>query len=145
MALDGLRQLAPLAPRLVAGLILTYHGYDKTLGAGAEGFRKYVSSFGLPAPEIMAEIAAWGEFAGGILLIVGLFTRFAALINCGTMVVAIWKVHMKGPVAEAIQNVPEYEFPLAVLALCVSLVLSGAGALSLDRFLFTGRGNRVVT
>jgi putative oxidoreductase len=145
MALDGLRQLAPLAPRLVAGLILTYHGYEKTLGDGATKFRAAVSSFGLPAPEIMAEIAAWGEFAGGILLIVGLFTRFAALINCGTMVVGIWKVHMPGEFTTAIKDVGEYQLPLAVLALCVSLVLSGAGALSLDRFLFPGRGSRVVT
>src|SRR5256885_15916015 len=68
------------------------------------------------------------EVFGAILLVLGLFTRAAALLLAIEMGVAIWKVHSTGSYL-AVHN---YEFPLAVLAGSFALATVGAGLLSLD-------------
>ncbi len=69
------------------------------------------------------------EFFGGWLLIAGLFTRAAALLLAGEMVVAIWAAHS----GRGILVVSEYELPLALAAGTFTLAATGAGAISLDR------------
>jgi len=76
------------------------------------------------------------EVFGAILLILGLFTRAAALLLAIEMGVAIWKVHSAGSYL-AVHN---YEFPLAMLAGSFALATVGAGLLSLDHLLFEGGG-----
>ena len=74
------------------------------------------------------KIAGVLEVFGAILLVLGLFTRAAALLLAIEMGVAIWKVHSTGSYL-AVHN---YEFPLAVLAGSFALATVGAGLLSLD-------------
>lgn len=139
-------RLAPLWLRLTAGSILCYHGYQKLFGGGdaMTHFTDMVRSFDLPfvgehAP-ILAQVAAWGEFAGGALLIIGFATRIAAIVNFWTMFVAIWKVHLAGVdliegIKTRIDGPNSYALPLVILGCCMSLFLSGAGALSVDAYL----------
>jgi putative oxidoreductase len=123
--LDRLQPLALLALRLVLGIIMLAHGYSKLFG----GFHKhaaFLSSVGLPW--WLAYFSTSAEVGGGILLIVGLFTRCAALAVCIDLAVAIWKVHWKnGLLAEH-----GYEFPLAIATIAFALVFLGGGPISLD-------------
>ena len=69
------------------------------------------------------------EFGGGILLIIGLATRFAALSVTATMAVAVFKVHWG---AFLLPNGMEYALTLGIVAL--GLIFTGPGRLALDYF-----------
>jgi putative oxidoreductase len=129
-SLNALQPLGLLALRIALGIIFFTHGYPKLahLGAGMQGF---FVQHGLPG--YFVYISGALEVFGGALLVLGLFTRPAALLAI-EMGVAIWKVHsVKGYLA-----VHEYEFPLALLTACFALATVGAGKISLDQPLFEG-------
>ncbi len=137
MTMTGLSRLGPLPLRLAIAAPLIAHGYQKLFVKDIQSFVESVKSFDLPYGEILAYVAAWGELAGGVLLALGFVTRLAALINAGTMFVAIWKVHLAGvDIIEGLQTRltgdHAYEFPLLILGGCLCLVFTGAGALSID-------------
>jgi len=111
--LDRLQPLALLALRIVLGIIMIAHGYPKVSG-GLSGWLAYCS--------------AAAEFFGGILLLVGLFTRIAALAILINMSVAIWKVHWKN----GLLGNGGYQFPLALAAIAFALIFLGAGPIALD-------------
>ncbi|MEW6991566.1 DoxX family protein [Colwelliaceae bacterium 6441] len=48
---------------------------------------------GLPFPELLANLAAWSEFLGGWLLLVGLLTRLVSIPLMFTMIIAATSVH----------------------------------------------------
>ena len=75
--LDRLQPLALLALRIVLGVIMVGHGYGKVFGGGLAQHVQRVHSLGLPG--WLAYPSAFTEFFGGILLIVGLLTRFVSL------------------------------------------------------------------
>ena len=81
---------------------------------------------------LMATLAGSAEFFGGLLLIVGLLVRPAALVLAATMVIAIATVHLKNGLF--LDN-NGYEFGLALLVISIGLVFRGAGSLSADRVL----------
>ena len=126
--------IAPLALRLAAGIIFAAHGAQKLFGwwggYGLEGTGQWMDSIGLTPGYWMALLAGSAEFFGGLALILGLLVRPAALALAVTMVVAIASVHLDKGLFMANNG---YEFGLALLAITVSLVLSGAGRYSLDR------------
>jgi putative oxidoreductase len=132
--LDRLQPLGLLVLRLVLGAIMVAHGYGKVFG-GLHKHVELVASLGMPG--WLAYLSTATEFLGGILLIVGLFTRVAALAVCIEMAVAILKVHLHAGLLG--QN--GYQFPLALAAIAFALIFSGAGPISLD-WLFTGGGGR---
>jgi putative oxidoreductase len=77
----------------------------------------------------MALMAGSVEFFGGILLILGLLTRPTSFVLAMTMIVAIFSVHIDNGLFMATNG---YEFALALIAISVSLMFSGAGKLSVD-------------
>lgn len=126
--LDRLRPWAPLALRMMLAVVFVYYGWKKVHG-GMEGFTKTVTGWGFPL--WLAKTAAWTELVGGVLVGVGLLTRLAALGLVGVMFVAVWKVHLH-------QGFGQLQFPLMCGAAALSLVLSGAGRLSIDSKLTRG-------
>lgn len=128
--------IAPLALRLSAGIIFVAHGAQKLFawfgGYGLEGTGQWMESIGLSPGYLMALGAGSAEFFGGLLLILGLVTRPTAIILVFTMLVAIVSVHL--PNGLFISN-NGYEFGLALLAMSVSIAVSGAGKLSIDMFI----------
>lgn len=152
MALTGASRLAPVPLRLAVGATCIYYGYETLFGEKAfDAFIQRVTDLGLPRPEILAQVAAWGALAGGIMLILGFATRIAALLNGATIGVMLWKINLGGDVsrfADVLQNNfnpadgSGYLTPLVLLLACLSLVLTGPGALSLDSLL-TNRKSRV--
>jgi putative oxidoreductase len=124
-SLNALQPLGLLVLRVALGIVFFSHGYPKLVHFGA-GMQSFFIQHGLPG--YFVYISAVLEVFGGILLVLGLFTRGAALLLAIEMGVAIWKVHS----ANGYLAVHNYEFPLTLLAGCFALTTVGAGMLSID-------------
>ena len=123
---------APFVIRITLGAIFIMHGSQKLFGAfngaGMKGTTDFIESLGFKPAVLWAWLLTLTEFVGGLGLIFGLLTRVAALGIVVIMVVAIARVHFNHGFF-----LPEgFEYSLALLAMALSLVLSGAGKLSLD-------------
>jgi putative oxidoreductase len=130
--------IAALILRVAGGAIFLPHGWSKVAGAGPGAFAADVAaSYGIPV--FFGYAAAYAELVGGILLIAGLLTRLDALLLTVTMAVATFVVQLP----EALYEVPAdaiktfvvlraIELPLALLAICVAILLTGPGRVSLD-------------
>ena len=130
--LENLKPLALLLLRLALGIILIFHGYPKLFTHTPDAMQGF-EHMGFPG--YFVYIAGVIEFFGGIVLILGLFTRIAALLVVAEMAVAIWRVHLpQGPVTQ----VKNYEFPLLLAAAAFTLATVGAGLISLDHGIFGG-------
>lgn len=131
-----------LALRIGAGIIFAAHGAQKLFGwfggYGLEATGGWMESIGLTPGVLMAALAGGAEFVGGLLLVLGLLTRPAALMLAATMVVAIVAVHIDNGLFMSNNG---YEFGLALLVISISLSFRGAGSLSLDRLLHTKLAN----
>ena len=127
--------------RLIAGLIFTAHGAQKLFawfgGYGLQGTGQWMESIGLAPGYLMALMAGSAEFFGGLLLIIGVLTRPTSFVLAITMIVAIVSVHLENGLFMSNNG---YEFALALLAISISLIMSGAGKLSIDNFLSTRLG-----
>ena len=134
-SLNSLQPVGLLAVRLALGVIFFSHGYPKLAHQGA-GMQEFFVQHGLPGNFVY--IAGVLEVFGGILLVLGLFTRGAALLLAVEMGVAIWKVHSAG----GYLAVHDYEFPLTLLTACFALATVGAGRISLDYPLFESGKSR---
>jgi len=87
--------LAPLLLRLYLAPVLMQAGYNKLshFEDTAAWFGNPDWGLGLPMPEVMTGLAAGTEFFGGMLLIVGLATRWISVPLMVTMIVAALTVH----------------------------------------------------
>ena len=117
----------PLAARIAVGLVFVTAGWGKlqNLGQVVEFFR----SLGIPAPELQAPFVASVELVGGLLLLLGLGTRFVAVPLAVTMVVAI-ATALWPDLEGAIDLLGKSE--LLYIVIFAWLAIAGAGAVSLD-------------
>jgi putative oxidoreductase len=119
--------------RVPVGLIFAAHGAQKLFGwfggYGLTATAGWLESIGIAPGLAFALLAGGAEFFGGLLLLLGLLTRPAALALAVTMVVAIFSVHIQNGFFMSNNG---YEFALALLAATLALAVSGAGKLALD-------------
>ena len=71
--------------RIIAGLLFLWHGSQKLFG--------FPGALPEGAPPFIIYVAGPIELVGGILIMVGLFTRWAAFICSGQMAAAYWMAH----------------------------------------------------
>jgi putative oxidoreductase len=115
---------ALLVLRVAAGLMMAFgHGLKKV--SELDKFIDSVTRHGLPLPEVLAPLAALSEFAGGLLIALGLLTRPAASLVLITMLVAAFWVHSADPFAKK-------EMALLYAGCMITLLLAGPGRWSLD-------------
>ena len=125
--------------RILLGIIFFGHGAQKMLGwYGGPGLANSMHAFTehLHLPSTLAFLVIAGELFSGIGLIVGLFSRIAALVIALTMVGAIATVHFRfGLFLNWFGNQKGHgiEYHLLAIALALVVVVKGAGAFSLDR------------
>ncbi|HWP84357.1 MAG TPA: DoxX family protein [Terriglobia bacterium] len=118
--------------RIVTGIVFCVHGAQKFFVDGLATFAGFLSQYGIPAPHLFSPVVAAVELLGGLALIVGVFTRWAAIPLAINMLVAGAIVHLpNGFFLPA-----GYEYTLVLLAASVSLFLAGSGAFALDNILF---------
>jgi len=127
--------------RIALGIIFIAHGAQKVLGLwGGKGFSAFIAGdppFAFMRPSwLWLAAAALSEFVGGILVLVGLLTRLGALSIAIVMIVAIFGVHWGAFFGRGI------EYPFALLAMTIALVIAGGGQASIDRLLMHGSGRR---
>ena len=126
--------------RLGLGVIFIAHGAQKVLGSfGGPGLKAFT---GFPAPFpfmkpawLWMGAAAVSELIGGVMLLLGLLTRVGAFLIACTMLTAIIGVHWPAFFA----NNKGFEYPLALLAGALALLIYGGGQASVDGMI--GRGN----
>jgi len=124
--------------RVVLGIIFCGHGAQKMLGwYGGPGLASTMRTFTehLHLPSTLAFLVIAGELISGVGLIVGLFSRIAALFIVLTMMGAIATVHFRfGLFMDwfGSQKGHGIEYHLLAIALALVVVVKGAGAFSLD-------------
>ena len=92
--LASLGDLGLLLLRWVTGAFLIYQSHDNVFSAARmDEFEKFLTQFGFAAPELMAPLSVYAQFACGILFILGLLTRWAGLVTAFNFSVAVWMVH----------------------------------------------------
>lgn len=129
------------AARIVLGITFFAHGAQKMLGwYGGPGFASSMRTFTehLHLPSTLAFLVIAGELFGGIGLIVGLFSRIAAVFIVLIMVGAIATVHFRFGFFLNWFGTKEghgIEYHLLAIALAFVIIVKGSGAYSVDRIL----------
>jgi putative oxidoreductase len=117
--------------RVALGVVFVYHGGQKLFGLfggyGLAGTAQWMGSIGIPLPYVSALAAGSAEFFGGLAVLLGLWTRVAAVPMVFTMLVAIVSAHWGKFDARA----GGMEYPLTLAAALAALALIGGGRLTL--------------
>lgn len=120
--------IALMVLRLVVGAVFIAHGAQKLFVFGVPGISSGFAQQGIPFAHIVAPLVSVVEFFGGLALVFGALTRFAALALTIDMFGALLFVHLKS--GFFLPN--GFEFVLTLAAVTATLVLMGAGAYSID-------------
>jgi putative oxidoreductase len=123
-----------LALRLTVGGLLAGHGAQKLFGAfgghGVKGTAQWLESLGLQPGHVWSVLAGLSEFGGGLLIATGLFAPLGTLGVMGSMGMASGTAHRGKPIWVTSGGA---ELPVTNIAVATALMLTGPGALSLDR------------
>ncbi|MGH7238878.1 MAG: DoxX family protein [Candidatus Saccharimonadales bacterium] len=136
--------IAPLCLRLIVGTGFIVHGWAK-ISRGTTGFEKLLVQTGVPLPHISAIVTPYIELLGGIAILLGAFVAVVAVPLVIVMIVAMFSIQVhygfssvntigltdKGPLF----GPPGYEINLLYIACLISLSLTGAGFLSVDKLI----------
>ena len=136
--------VAGLILRLTLAIAMFPHGAQKALGwYGGHGFNVTLKNFArMGIPTAFGVLAIAAEFLGPIGLVIGLLTRIAAFGIACVMIVAIVTTHWRNGFFMnwfGNQKGEGYEYHLLVLGIAITLIVVGAGALSLDYALTSPR------
>jgi putative oxidoreductase len=124
-------QLGATLARLTLGSLLLSHGLLKVNVFTVAGTVAYFESLGLPP--IAAYLIIFGEIAGGIGLILGVFARLAAVLSLPILLGALWAHSGNGWVFSNAGG--GWEFPAFLAATAVVVALQGGGAFALGNAL----------
>lgn len=118
--------------RLGLGLVFLIHGYPKMSGrwgnvkGSRDSLAKSISRLRLPCPYYLAILVGTIEFLGGGMLILGFWTRWAAMVLVVIMLVASGRnLAEKGFIGSA-------DFPFCLFTTLLGLIFLGSGPISLD-------------
>ena len=118
--------------RITLGAILIPHGMQKLFGAfggmGLAGNAALFDRIGYTPGMFWGTLVGCTELIGGVLLVVGLFTRFAAAAVLIFMIVAVKFTSAKG----FFWTAGGYEYPLLIGACALFFLIRGGGPCSLD-------------
>ncbi|HET8733242.1 MAG TPA: DoxX family protein [Anaeromyxobacteraceae bacterium] len=145
------REWAPLVIRLMVGLVFLPEGLKKFLFPEQWGAGRF-TRIGIPSPELMAHFVGAVEMTCAVLVLVGLWTRLAALPLVAVMLVALsttkipllWRATASSARVGFWSMQAESRTDFAMLMGLVFLVVAGAGTLSVDARLRSGHSRPVV-
>jgi len=128
-ALARFSDLAFLALRVLVGAFLMWGTWDNLVSPERmQEFVAFLTQLNCPAPALAAPLSCYAQFACGALILIGLLTRWAALVMVFNFIVAVWLVH---PGADFRALFP----PLVMIAIPLVLATHGPGRYAADAVL----------
>lgn len=125
--------IALLLLRVAVGVALAAHGAQKLFGwfggYGLAGTGGFFEQLGFRPGKLFAAAAGFSEFAGGLLIALGLFGAVGPMLVLATMLVAILTVHIKNGFFVTANGI---EMPFVYAVVAVTVALAGYGAYALD-------------
>jgi putative oxidoreductase len=119
--------------RLAFGLTVAAHGAQKLFswfgGPGLEGFGGFLEQLGIAPGSRWSWVAALGEFAGGLLVALGLLSPIGNFLVIGSMLTAILVVHLPQGFFNQTGGI---ELPFLIASGMLGLSVTGPGSWSLD-------------
>ena len=134
-SLNALQPLGLLLMRAAFGIIFMSHGYPM-LAHRTSAAHALFAQHGIPG--YFVYVSGVLELFGGGLLLLGLFTRGAALLLATETVLLMWKVYAP----HSYLAVNEYAYPLVLATGCFALATLGAGVASVDYPLLESSGGK---
>lgn len=129
----ALARFSRAALRIITGLLFMQHGAQKLFGmlggVDSHGATVHLAS--------LAGVAGILEFFGGLLIVIGLFTRVVAFLLSGEMAYAYWMVHVAHGGLIPVYN--KGEFAALLCFVFLFLAFNGAGPWSVDAYHERGR------
>ena len=131
--MNALNRYGPLVGRILIALIFVFAGFGKI--TGFEGTVGYIASKGMPLPQLAAIGAIIIELGGGIMLVLGWKTRWAAAaLLIFTALAALFFHNFWALTPDQAQNqMIHFMKNLAMMGGMLFVMVHGAGALSLDK------------
>ena len=132
-------QYGPTVLRLFLGVTFLMHAYVALFVFTPTGTAAYNAEKGIPLPAVAAWFLILAHGLGGIMMILGLWARWAALANLVVMLGALVFVHrdqgyfLHGELVGGQPQAAGYEYVLLVVGATIAQVLLGGGALALKR------------
>lgn len=119
-----------LVLRMVTGLVFFMHGWQKLVDNGVGATQDAFSGMGAPLPDVTAVIVTIVELVGGVALMLGALTQVMGVLLVIDMISAFFIVHVENGFFVANGG---FELVLLLGGAALALVLTGPGALALDR------------
>ena len=144
-------RFAPVVIRLALGIVIFPHGAQKLLGwFGGPGLGPTLAFFSetMGLPPALGVLIIGAEFFGGLALILGAFSRVAAVGIGAIMLGAVFTVHASnGFFMNWIGTQPGegFEYHLLALGLATATLIAGSGSLSIDRVIARRLGRSIST
>lgn len=131
--MNALNRYGPLAGRILIALIFILSGFSKI--GGFDGTVGYIASKGLPLPQLAAVGAIIVELGGGILLVLGWKTRWAAaaMLLFTALAALLFHNFWVMPPDQAQNQMIHFMKNISMMGGLLYVVIHGSGALSLDR------------
>jgi putative oxidoreductase len=125
-------EVARTVLRVVLGVVMIAHGWQKMAGGGLSGTGEAFAGMGMPAAGVTGPLVALLELVGGVAVLLGLLTPLVAGLYALTMLGAVTLVHAPNGFFASDGGV---ELTLVLLATSLYLAVAGAGRASLDSVL----------
>lgn len=126
--------LSLLALRVLTGAFLIYGTQDNILSdARMQEFVHFLAKRGFAWPELMAPLSVYAQFICGVLLVIGLLTRWAGLLMTFNFIVAVVMVHWS-------QDFRGWWPAIVLVFISLHFALHGAGRYSIDAWLWRDAG-----
>jgi len=129
---EAVKTYGPFAGRVLLALIFVISGYNKLVGF--DGTVGYIASKGLPLPQLAAAAAIAIELVGGVLLVIGWQTRWAATAIFLFMIptTLIFHAFWAAPAANLQMETIQFMKNLCIMGGMLYVMAFGAGPLSVD-------------
>lgn len=130
--MNGARDALLLAARVLLGAIFVQSGFGKLMALG--GFIAGLESQGVPMAPLLGTIGAAVECFGGLAVVLGAWTRLAALLVAGFTAAATLIAHRYWDAAPEAMTMQRIQFMknLAIIGGYLALMASGGGRFSID-------------
>ncbi len=125
--------------RVFLGVVFVMHAYLALVIFTPAGAAAYNAKLGIPLPAVAAWFTILAHGLGGIMMIIGLWTRWAALANAVVMLGALVFVHLnqgffiKALLVDGKPQPAGYEYVLTLVGAAIAQALLGSGALAVKR------------